>query len=101
MANILISHTTLDPLEWTPVFAPGPCISLVVEHDDPDQTFTISHDSAGLAGTTRNIGKGNAVEITADRLSIQDDIPLFYAQGSGELVISAGMGAQIHVVPSN
>jgi hypothetical protein len=101
MANIIISHQTLDPLEWTPVFAPGPCLSVVVEHDDPDQEWAMSSDVAGDSGTTRTIRKGCAVEMNADRLSIQPDIPLFYAQGSGELVVAAGMGAQIRVAPSN
>ncbi len=101
MANIIIATTTLTPDDWTPVYAPGPCQSVVIEHSDEDQSFTISHDEAGAGGTTRVIRKGCAVELSADGLSIQPDIPLFYATGNGELVVAAGMGAQIKVTPSS
>ena len=89
MPNIVTSRLIAD--DWTPLYAPVPCYSIVVENADPELGFQTR--SIGEPAGERTIQPGMGIEIHGDGSSLQPTELLCYVKG-GEIVISAGMSLQ-------
>jgi|SRR6185436_19842065 len=88
MPNIVTVHIIAD--DWTELYAPVPCYSIVLENADPELGFQTR--SIG-GGGERTIQPGMGIEVSGDGSSLQPTELLCYVKG-GEIVVSAGMSLQ-------